>query len=148
MMNAVAPAPLVQNTRRYRNYQLDLLPKQCILTIDDHMRSVILLCQDRHGFINVTELQVFTDVEYALLRLLLQYASEYVPYADLLACQSGDALEQCQWVVNQALDRGDIKEVLKSVRCHVARMRGKMQCFGLDIAAEIGYGYVIIAAQH
>lgn len=143
-MNAVAPVPLIQNARRYRNYQLDVLPKSCILTSDDHMRSVILLCQDHHGFVNVTELQVFTDVEYALLRLLFQY----VPYADLLACQSGDSLEQCQWVMNRALDQGDIKEILKSVRCHLSRIRGKLRPFGLDVASELTCGYVLIAAQH
>ncbi|GLV61139.1 hypothetical protein KDH_79550 [Dictyobacter sp. S3.2.2.5] len=148
-MNAVAPVPLIQDHRRYRNYQVhDVLPASCLLTCDDHIRTMTLLCPNCDGFVCITEQQSFTDVEYALLHLLLQSYPDYCPYADLLACQSGEPLDQCQWVMNRALDQGDIKEVLKPVRCHLSRMRGKLRPFGLDVVSELTCGYVLIAAQH
>ncbi len=136
-----------ESQERFISYSLsNLLPEDSKLVLDNKLRILSQL-RPLDEACSIVEQQQFSDQEWVLLREVLATHPYFCPFANLLAAQTGTSLEECQRVVNRALEEreeGDLDTVLRPVRNTLSRCRLKTRHFGLDIRSMIETGYMLM----
>ncbi len=128
---------------RFKRFELGtMLPERSALILDTEQGVLSLLRGD--GEQMISEQQLLSPSEMAVIEALLTQYPDYCPYEAMLSAMTGKSLEKCRERVVWGLEEGEVDAVMRPVRNLLGRARMKLRPFGIDIRSMIQTGYMLI----
>lgn len=117
------------------------LPAGTALILNTSLGVMTLVRQEDGEFL---QQQLFSPSEMYLVEVLFKEYPDYCPYEVALSVMTGQSVEACRQRIYDAQEQtGSADYVLRPIRNVMGRTREKLHLFGVDVHAQINFGYTL-----